>query len=94
MLRYQLFLSYIATLVAIWFGLLSAKSSWNLSSLQDALIRFAPLVALLLFGLYMLVRLVYGVLTFEDHPHAASALEKEVFEARAEMKERGIIKEE
>lgn len=77
--------------MAVWIGLLRRSSDWGLSPVQSILIQLAPLVALILLGLYLLFRLLYGVLTFGDHPHAAVALEKEVAKAKIELKKRGII---
>jgi len=96
--RYQIFLSYAAAFVAVWQYCLKslndendeAKSSF--SERSKILIRFAPIWAVLLLGLYALVTIIYNVLTFSDCPEAEIELKQQIEEARADMKPRGIIK--
>ena len=57
----------------------------------DVWITFSPLFAIALLALYMLLRLITGVIAFQDCPEASKELEDQVVEARTEMKKRGVI---
>jgi Dolichol-phosphate mannosyltransferase subunit 3 (DPM3) len=91
LLRYQVFLTYGVTLLAIWYW------CWTQNELVDSLplvgvfISFAPAVFLLILGTYLLIRLFVGVLAFEDCPDAAKEIDCQIAEAKAEMKRRKII---
>jgi Dolichol-phosphate mannosyltransferase subunit 3 (DPM3) len=93
LLRYQVFLGYGAVFAGVWYSALTRRSAWELSSELDSLLRWTPLIAVFLVGLYLACRVAYGVATFESHPEAAAELEQQVKEAKAEMKKRGIVKE-
>jgi dolichol-phosphate mannosyltransferase subunit 3 len=86
--RYQIFLIYGALFMALWYGALSTQqeppSIW---------IVYAPVWAILLLGLYALGSVIYGVTTLKDCPEAASEIERQIVQAKAEMKKRGIIKD-
>lgn len=58
---------------------------------MDIVITFAPIFAIILLGLYLLSRLVIGVLAFEDCPDAAKEIDTQIAEAKTEMKRRKLI---
>jgi len=76
----------------------------NSSSLSSSLLRllarrtdvvllavdWAPVLAVVVLGLYALSSLVVGVIRFNDRPDAAVELEAHVREAKKELKKRGI----
>jgi uncharacterized membrane protein len=99
-LRYQVFLSYGVAFVATWLYCLLNKSkiitSTTTTSLEqqviDIVITYAPIIAILILGMYLLSRLFLGVLAFEDCPNAAKEIDTQIVEAKTEMKRRKVIK--
>jgi dolichyl-phosphate mannosyltransferase polypeptide 3 len=93
LLRYQVFVTYGAVLLAIWYQALSFRNEakTELSPEVDLLIKFAPVWAVLALGIYALSNLVHGVISMSDCPDAAKEIEQQVKEARKEMKKRGIL---
>jgi dolichyl-phosphate mannosyltransferase polypeptide 3 len=49
-----------------------------------------PFWALVSFGAFLLFKLGYGVLTFNDVPEAHNELMKEIEQARKELKAKGV----
>lgn len=95
LLRYQIFLAYGGAFLALWYAVLLSQEAIVEASMfpvttTELAVRWAPLWGILALGLYALMSVIYGVLTFEDCPEAALELERQVQEARAEMKRRGI----
>ncbi|KAK3679211.1 hypothetical protein LTR78_000772 [Recurvomyces mirabilis] len=58
--------------------------------IQNQIVPVLPLWALVSFGAYLLGKLGYGVLTFNDVPQAHAELMKEIDEARADLKKKGV----
>jgi hypothetical protein len=92
LLRYQVFITYGAVFLAIWYQALSFRSEAkaDLSLKVDLLIKFAPVWAVLALGIYAVCNLVHGVVNMSDCPDAAKEIDQNVKEARKEMKKRGI----
>lgn len=95
LLRYQVFLAYGSAFMALWYAALQNKDAIVEAApfpndVVDLAVRWAPLWGLVGLALYALIVIGYGLLTFEDFPEAAAELERQVKEARAEMKRRGI----
>jgi Dolichol-phosphate mannosyltransferase subunit 3 (DPM3) len=91
-LRYQVFVTYGVGFMAIWCYCLLNKSKISASSQQtDLTITFAPIIAIIAFGIYLLLRLILGVLALEDCPTAAKEIETQIIEAKSEMKRRNVI---
>lgn len=94
LLRYQIFLAYGGAFMALWYAALQNKESimetTGFPDATDIAVRWAPLWGIVGLGLYALITIGFGMLTFEDFPEAAAELERQVEEARAEMKRRGI----
>lgn len=83
-LRWQIFGIYVVVLVSIWWV------TWKAFPIM--IVALAPLWGLILLGLYAISWVVYGVVTLKDNPEAAKELEKEVEEAKQELRKRGILK--
>lgn len=49
-----------------------------------------PFWAIVSFGAYLLAKLGYGVFSFNDVPEAHEELVKEIEQARADLKKRGV----
>jgi dolichyl-phosphate mannosyltransferase polypeptide 3 len=95
LLRYQIFLAYGGAFLALWYAaLLNQETIVEASifpvSTTELVVRWAPLWGIVALGLYALISVIYGLLTFEDCPEAAFELERQIQEARTEMKRRGI----
>lgn len=107
LLRYQLFLVIGVTFIAIWAGLLKQLETNNNTTnnnndttndksyyrIQSLLILYAPLWAVLVLGIYAVGSIGYGLMNFKDVPDAADEIDQQIIEAKAEMIQRGIIKE-
>jgi dolichyl-phosphate mannosyltransferase polypeptide 3 len=91
LLRYQIFLMYGAVFVSVWYYALVNKESYDLSPKVSLLVMFAPVWGILALGIYLLLRLIVGVMTFSDVPEASTELEGHIAEAKAEMRRRKII---
>ena len=80
--------------MATWYAALQNKEAivefTGYPSVTDLAVRCAPLWGIFCLGLYALISIGYGLMTFEDCPEAAAELERQIEEARAEMKRRGI----
>jgi Dolichol-phosphate mannosyltransferase subunit 3 (DPM3) len=102
-LRYQVFLSYGVAFLATWLYCLINKdtiiatAAANITNtpvvqrILDIIITFAPIFAIVLLGIYLLSRLILGVLSFEDCPDAAKEIDTQIAEAKTEMKRRKVI---
>lgn len=91
MLRYQVFASYAIAFGSIWFAVLQKEKDFEVGAWGHLGLVLAPLIALVVLGLYLLLRLVTGVLSFQDCPEAAKELETQIKEARVELSRRKII---
>jgi hypothetical protein len=91
MLRYQVFLTYGVAFISAWYYGLSKKKEYDLPLAVDALVTFAPVLAILVLGSFLIARLIIGVLAYQDCPDAAQEIDRQVVEARSEMKRRKII---
>ena len=90
LLRYQVFLVYGVSFIALWLGA-KAKKDDSTGATTAILIDFAPVWAVLLLGVYAAATIIYNVMTFNDCPEAAAELDQQIKEAKAEMKKRKII---
>lgn len=95
LLRYQLFLAYVAVFLAVWYyALKSLSNGWDRSESDSKIIvaaaRYAPLMALAAFGIYALALLVIGVARFSDRPDAAAELDRDIKEAKHKLAKRGL----
>ena len=85
LLRYQVFLAYAALVIAIWYTL--NQKEFGIPKILSQLLPLWVLVAL---AMYAAVTIIYGVATLGDLPEASKELEREISEAKAAMKKRGI----
>ncbi len=87
LLRYQIFLAIGIAFLSIWLTLINGSDSSNPITL------YAPVWAIILLGLYAVGSVILGLMSFKDTPEAAAEIERQIQEAKAEMKKRGIIKD-
>ena len=90
MWRYQVFLGYGALVLALWYGAIQSKPTTP-STATNLLIDFFPVWVIAVLGVYAALSVLYGVVQCKSYPESATELEKEVAEAKVEMKKRGII---
>jgi len=99
LLRYQIFLTYGVTFLSVWYYGLQHVDEWSAlsssSSSSPALlhlaITYAPVWAVLVLAVFLLTRLILGVLAYQDCPEAATEIEQQIRQARVELKKRKII---
>ncbi|CAB9501861.1 Dolichyl-phosphate mannosyltransferase polypeptide 3 [Seminavis robusta] len=90
LLRYQVFLVYGVVFLAAWQGAKMNQSEAP-SDASRIVVDFAPIWAVLLLGVYAAATIIYNVMTFNDCPEAAAELDRQVKEAKAEMRKRKVI---
>ncbi|KAF9873400.1 dolichyl-phosphate mannosyltransferase polypeptide 3 [Colletotrichum karsti] len=60
------------------------------AKIQEQIIPVLPFWVLVSFGAYLLARLGYNVMTFNDVPEAHKELVAEIEEAKADLRKRGV----
>jgi len=60
------------------------------AKIQDDVIPILPIWAIVSFGAFLLFKLGYGVLTFNDVPEAHDELMKQIEQARSDLKKKGV----
>ncbi|GAB1738526.1 hypothetical protein D0862_13438 [Hortaea werneckii] len=60
------------------------------TKIQDDVVPYLPLWALITFGCLLLFQLGWGVFSFNDVPEAHDELMKEIQEARADLTRKGV----
>ena len=93
LLRYQVFLGIGLVFLAIWWMLLKQGSA-AIDTAPNPLVLYAPIWAVLALGIYAAGSVVSGVIGFGDAPEAAAEIDRQVLEAKAEMNQRGVLKDE
>lgn len=91
LLRYQVFLVYGFVFLAVWQGAKMNQDESKASVTARIVVDFAPLWGVLLLGLYAVTTIIYNVLTFNDCTEATKELERQIKEAKAEMRKREVI---
>ena len=88
LLSYQIFLAIGLTFVSIWIALIRSSEST-----PNPLVLYAPAWAIILLGVYAAGSVILGLMSFKDTPEAAAEIERQIIEAKKEMKRRGVIKD-
>lgn len=83
LLQYQVFALYITLMVALWVVLKEETES--------TVVHYAPFWLVIAMTMWAIFSILRGVANLEDSPNAAAEIEKDVREARAAMRKRGII---
>ena len=74
----------------IFLGMELSRASW-LGSRQSKVLHLLPFLAILMFGLACLAKLVFDMVTFKDYTsRAIPELEEDIREARSDLKKRGF----
>ncbi|BBN16452.1 dolichol-phosphate mannosyltransferase subunit 3 [Marchantia polymorpha subsp. ruderalis] len=77
----------VGTLVALWIGLLLSP---DLPQSFSLILPFLPVYALVALGCYGLGMVGYGLMVFPTCPHESILLQKDIDEAKAFLKEKGV----
>jgi len=77
-----------AVFVAVWLSLLMGKLG-NIDEHRD-LVLASPILLVAIFGLYSVAVIAYRVLTFNDCEEAAAELQKQISEAREDLRNKGF----
>jgi dolichyl-phosphate mannosyltransferase polypeptide 3 len=88
LLRYQFFLAIGVSFLSVWLALINGSDSTS-----NPLVLYAPVWLIVLLGLYAIGSVVFGLISFKDTPEAAAEIERQILEAKAEMKTRGVLKD-
>mmetsp|Transcript_6204 Transcript_6204/g.12823 ORF Transcript_6204/g.12823 Transcript_6204/m.12823 type:complete len:92 (+) Transcript_6204:175-450(+) len=88
LLRYQIFLAIGISFVSIWLALINVSDAT-----PSPLVLYAPAWSIILLGLYAIGSVVLGLMSFKDTPEAAVEIERQILEAKTEMKKRGVLKD-
>ncbi|RWS31871.1 dolichol-phosphate mannosyltransferase subunit-like protein, partial [Leptotrombidium deliense] len=89
MTRLLEFLSFGFTLLSIWLTLVLEKP-FKVPPNVKFHVLFAPLYALIIFGLICLILLLYRVFTFNNCSEAYNELKQQIVEAREDLKRKGF----
>ncbi|KAK9808353.1 hypothetical protein WJX73_005401 [Symbiochloris irregularis] len=87
MRRIAKLLGWAVGLLAVWLAALQLEVSRR----THILILLAPVISVAAFGVYSVVLLLYGVLTFSDRPEEGRALKQDVDRARRDLTAKGIL---
>ena len=76
-------------IMGIWFSVLT-QNIGNVSIDYPNLTFLWPVLLLILFGIYSVLVICYRVVTFNDCPEAAEELQKQIVEAKEDLKKKGL----
>ncbi|PGH13592.1 hypothetical protein AJ79_03585 [Helicocarpus griseus UAMH5409] len=85
MTRAQQTLSVILLVTSLYLALYLGLIPLN-ATVQNEIIPVLPFYSLMVIGAYMLFRLGWGVYTFNDVPEAHESLQKEIVEAKNQLR--------
>lgn len=86
MLRIHRVAGVLAGLLAFWIAAVRS----NLEPAQHLVVLLAPAIFVVLFGVYSVCSLAYGVITFRTVPEEASALREDIAAARRDLNAHNI----
>jgi hypothetical protein len=90
MKRVEFYLGNLTGVLTIFLGMELSRASW-LGSRQSKVLHLLPFIAILMFGLACLAKLVFDIVTFKDYTSGAiPELEEDILEARRDLKKRGF----
>eukprot|EP00297_Palpitomonas_bilix_P001046 CAMPEP_0113897894 /NCGR_PEP_ID=MMETSP0780_2-20120614/19003_1 /TAXON_ID=652834 /ORGANISM="Palpitomonas bilix" /LENGTH=94 /DNA_ID=CAMNT_0000889549 /DNA_START=123 /DNA_END=407 /DNA_ORIENTATION=- /assembly_acc=CAM_ASM_000599 len=83
-------LSVAGAFAALWYSLLTSKLTIPGVEADSLLVVGLPIITLALLGVYAVFTIGYRVANFNDTPKAAEELQKEIEEARRELRSMGV----
>lgn len=88
LLRYQIIAAIGVSFLSFWLALVKCSDKT-----LNPLVLYAPVWSVFLFVLYASGSIILGLVNLKDSPEAAAEIEREIVEAKAEMKKRGVLKD-
>ncbi|XP_014243814.1 dolichol-phosphate mannosyltransferase subunit 3 [Cimex lectularius] len=83
-------LTVLVFLLSTWFTLLSYKEKSHFVDEWYTLILYSPVILVFSLGVYALSSVLWGVLTFNDCPDAAEELQRQIKEAKEDLRKKGL----
>ena len=83
-------LSLAAVVLATWYAVWSGAVAREWSSANPSLALWWPVGAAAVFAVYCACVIAYRVATFNDCPEAAEELQREIADAKEDLKKKGI----
>jgi len=74
--------------LSIWLALIKGSDET-----PSPIILYAPVLSIVLLGVYAVGSIVVGLMRIKDTPEASTEIERQIVEATAEMKKRGVLKD-
>ncbi|KAK9500931.1 hypothetical protein O3M35_002093 [Rhynocoris fuscipes] len=76
--------------LAIWLGLLINKNNSKFVNDWFIIIKYSPVISVLLFGMLSLSIVLWRVYTFNDCPEAAKELQEQIIKTKEELRRKGL----
>lgn len=80
----------LVLLLSVWIAIYTKKWLPDLSRDHPILVLWFPVLAVAAFGIYSVGVIAYRVASFNDCEEAARDLQKEIAEAKADLKKKGL----
>lgn len=82
--------SFLFLFLGIWASLLFEVYPLHLKGNAQLVLQFAPFLALVAFGVYSLLRILYNLAIFPTCPQALEEMRREMKEAEVDLKKKGF----
>ena len=83
--------SYLGACLLLWMGLCWALEEFEGTKPVKEVVHILPMYALICFGAYSLGTIGLSLMAVRDCPNAAKELDKQIKEAKEDLRRRGII---
>ena len=83
-------LTGLVAVFAVWYAIATGAMAKEWSASNPSLALWWPVLALAAFGVYCISVIAYRVATFNDCDEAAAELQREIKEAKEDLKAKGI----
>jgi len=75
--------------LGVWIAMLSGQFG-DLNEEKRQLVMLSPILAVIMFGVYSVAIIAYRVATFNDCEDAANEIQKQILEAREDLRSKGF----
>ncbi|KAF5285767.1 hypothetical protein FQR65_LT13046 [Abscondita terminalis] len=90
MTKFMEWLTVIGCVFCVWAALVTNKIETEFTKDHYTCILFSPVIAVGLFGVYAITTVLYKTFTFNNCEEAAVQLQKEIVEAKEDLKRLGF----
>ena len=80
----------LTLLAGVWTAIITRTVTSDALENNRTVIFFSPIIAVAMFGIYSVIVIIYRVATFNDCEEAAEELQKQIVEARKDLREKGF----